>query len=94
MDARRLLFTINKSHTQGQSLASVSANEIRESLHCHGNDDDDTKARRALWSIQVIKPITETRIHVHYTSASSFQIQKCVCMRLYEIWPDLCIQRA
>lgn len=67
-----LLFTINKSHTQGQSLASVSTNEIRESSrwrHCHGNDDDDTKARCALQSIQVIQPIPVTRIHFHYTSA-------------------------
>lgn len=79
----RLIFTINKSHTQGQSLASVSANEIRESLHCHGNNDDDTKARRALWSIQVIQPITETRIHAHYTSALPSEI--CVHASVWDL---------
>lgn len=78
-------FFLNKFHTQGQSLASVSANEIRESsrwLHCHGNDDDDdTKARCGLWSIQVIQPITVSRIHVHYTSALPSEI----CMHV-SVW--------
>lgn len=73
----------------------MSANEIRELsrwLHCHGNDDD-TKAICALWSIQVIQPITLTRIHVHYTIHLLF-LQKYVCMCLCEIWADLCVQRA
>lgn len=80
-------------YTQGQILANVSSNETRESCrrrHCHGNDDD-TKARCSLRRIQVIQPLTVTRIRVHSTSAVPPEI--CAGLNHCEIWTDLYVQR-